>query len=284
MPDFPIIDSHLHIWDLDRMRYSWLAEVPQIYETRTLADFDAARGPVAVEAMVFLQAEVDRAHFHDEADWVAEVAASDGRIRAMVPWAPLENGRAVERDLERLNRHAITRGIRRIIQFEADMEFCLRPDFIEGVRTLARHDLSFDICIDHRHMANTIEFVSRCPEVPMVLDHIGKPDIAGGRLHPWAEQMRSLARFDNVWLKMSGVATEADHAAWTPGDLHPFIETALEAFGAKRTMFGGDWPVATLAVGYRDWVSVLDEVLAGASQDEKQAIWRDTARQFYRLD
>ena len=283
MPDFPIIDSHLHIWDLGQLRYPWLAEVPKINETRTLADFDAARGPVEVEAMVFLQAEVDRAQFHDEADWVAEVAARDGRIRAMVPWAPLEKGREVEADLEKLKRHAITRGIRRIIQFEDDLEFCLRPDFIEGVRTLARHDLSFDICIDHRHMANTIEFVRQCLDVPMVLDHIGKPDIAGGHLHPWAEQMHTLARFENVWLKMSGVATEADHAGWTRDELRPFIETALEAFGAGRTMFGGDWPVATLAIDYPDWVAVLDEVLAGASQDEKRAIWRDTARSFYRL-
>jgi len=284
MPDFPIIDTHLHIWDTEKFFYPWLADVEMLNRPRLLEDFNAATGAVEVEQMVFMQCEVDPARFFDEATWVAGVARSDPRITAMIPWAPLEKGAAVAEILERLGQFDIVRGIRRIIQFEEDMEFCLRPEFIEGVQTLAQFDLSFDICIDRRHMENTISFVRQCPDVRMVLDHIGKPDIAGGELHPWAEQMQRLAELPNVWCKMSGVATEADHRNWTREQLKPFIQSALEAFGFDRLMFGGDWPVATQAIGYRQWTETLEWALDNPAEDELRKLYRDTARKFYRLD
>lgn len=283
MPHFPIIDTHLHIWDTGNLPYSWLNDVPKLNRPFLLEDYAAATEGIAVEKMVFLQCEVDRSHYFEEAAWVAEQAKRDKRIEGMVPWAPLEKGAAVAEDLERLAQFDILRGIRRIIQFEDDLEFCLRPDFIEGTRTLARFGLSFDICIDRRHMENTIAFARQCPDVPMVLDHIGKPDIANGELQPWGEQMHRLAELPNVWCKMSGVATEADHENWTREELKPFIQTAIEAFGFERTMFGGDWPVATQAITYRDWVDTLEWALDNPSEEDLRKLYRNTAKSFYRL-
>ena len=100
-------------------------------------------------------------------------------------------------------------GIRRIIQFEPDLGFCLRPDFVRGVNMLAEFDLSFDICIDYRHTKVATQFVDRCPNVRMTLDHIGKPDIAGGGLDPWRSEIAELAKRENVWCKTSSLATEA---------------------------------------------------------------------------
>lgn len=283
MPDVPIIDTHLHIWDTRARPYPWLADHPAINRPFLLPDFDAATGPVTVERMVFVQCEAAPSHGFDEARWVASEAARDPRIAAMVAWAPLERGAAVAEDLERLAAFPILRGIRRLIQSEPDLDFCLRPDFVEGVRTLSRFGLSFDICIDRRHLANAIAFAKRCPDVPMVLDHIGKPNIAGGAFQPWAEQIRELARLPHVWCKLSGVATEADHKTWTRDQLKPYIQTAVEAFGFDRVMFGGDWPVATLAIGYPEWVETLNWALAGASEAELRRLYRDTARTVYRL-
>lgn len=282
MPAFPIVDTHLHIWDPGRIRYPWLDGNALLNKPCLLPDYRRAFSPVEVEAMVFVQCEADFAAFEQEADWVAAQAQADPRIKAMVAWAPLEKGEAVEADLLRLGRHAILRGIRRIIQFEDDIDFCLRPQFVEGVRTLGRHGLSFDICIDHRHMANILRFVEKLPEVPMILDHIGKPAIRDGRMQPWAAQMRELARFENVVCKVSGVATEAA-ADWKADDLKPYLDVAFAEFGMGRTMFGGDWPVTLQAVEPSRWIGILDAYLAGLDERELRAFWRDNAIRAYRL-
>lgn len=208
----------------------------------------------------------------------------DPRIRGMVAWAPLDKGSAVRDDIERLVRHDFLRGIRQIIQFEPDLTFCLRPDFIAGVRTLADFDLCFEICIDHRHMHNILKFVESVPDVPMVLDHIGKPAIKEGTMQPWASQMRELAAFSNVSCKISGVATEADHRAWKVDELKRYIEVAIQAFGFERILFGGDWPVAIQAISFSRWVELLDEMLSGVSGTDQRKFWRDNAGRVYGLE
>jgi L-fuconolactonase len=279
----PIVDTHLHLWDPKKLRYAWLDGNPVLDQAYGLDRYNAATEGLGIEAMVFLQCEVDPAQYQDEADWVASLAKVDPRIKGMVTWAPLEKGRAVVPELERLARHDVLRGVRRIIQFEPDLDFCLRPDFIEGVRALADFDLSFDICIDHRHMANTLKFAAQVPEVPMILDHIGKPAIKDGVMEPWASQMRALAALPHVVCKISGVATEADHANWTDDELTRYVEVAIDAFGFDRVMFGGDWPVAVQAIEYRRWVELLDRILASASDADRQKFWHDNAVRFYRL-
>ncbi|MGA8151357.1 MAG: amidohydrolase family protein [Terriglobales bacterium] len=284
MPDFPIIDSHLHLWNPEALPYSWLASNALLNRPYLLNDYYAATEAVEIEAMVFIQCEAEPSAFEAEAEWVAELALRDPRIRGMVAWAPLEKGRAVRDDLERLTRHHILRGIRRIIQFEPDLNFCLRPDFIAGVRTLADFDLPFDICIDHRHMHNALKFVETVPDVPMVLDHIGKPAIKEGAMQPWADRMRELATFSKVSCKISGVATEADHNAWTVDELKRYIEVAIEAFGFDRILFGGDWPVATQAISFTRWVAILEEMMVGVNEIDQRKFWRDNAVRVYGLE
>ena len=283
MPAFPIVDTHLHIWDLSRLRYPWLASVPLLNKDHLIADYRRACGPVAVAKMVFLQCECDFAQFQEEADWVTEVAQVDPRIRGIVPWAPLEKGDAAEADLARLAANPLIKGIRRIIQFEADPEFCLRPDFVRGVQLLPRHGLSFDLCINHRQLANTLKLVKQCPNVRFIMDHIAKPDIKAGLLEPWRTEMRELARCPNVWCKLSGLATEADFAKWTAADLRPYIDHVMDCFGFDRVIFGGDWPVATQATDYPRWVRTVDEALAGASPDELHRLYVRNAEAFYRI-
>ncbi len=149
MPDFPLVDTHLHVWHPQLLRYPWLDDIPLLNKPCLLEDYDRACGPVAVEKMVSLQAEVDFDLFMEEADWVDSLADQDSRLGGIVPWAPLELGDGARPALEKLSANPRIKGIRRIIQFEPDIEFCLRPDFVAGVQLLPRLDLSFDICIVH---------------------------------------------------------------------------------------------------------------------------------------
>ncbi len=283
MPNFPIVDTHLHIWDLRRLRYPWLASVPMLNKNHLIDDYRRACGPVQVAKMVFLQCEADFAQFQEECDWVTEVARVDPRIRGIVPWAPLEKGEAAGDALAKLAANPLVKGIRRIIQFEPDPEFCLKPGFVRGVQALHAHGLSFDLCINHTQLANTIKLVRQCPDVMFILDHIAKPDIKAGKLDPWRAQLRELAAFPNVWCKMSGLVTEADHQAWKPADLQPYIDHVMACFGWDRVMFGGDWPVSTQATDYPRWVATLDAALKGASVDQLRKLYVTNAEKFYRV-
>jgi len=283
MPDFPIIDTHLHLWDPRRLRYPWIDNIPLLNRPYLLEDYRKACGPVQVEKMVFLQCECLPEQFLQEADWVTSLARQDPRIQGIVPWAPLEKGEAARPDLERLAQNPLIKGVRRIIQFEPDLSFCLRPGFVRGVQILSDYNFSFDICISHVQMTNTLQLVRQCPDVRFILDHIGKPDIKNRLLDPWRAEIKALSEMPNVYCKVSGLVTEADHKNWTKEDLKPYIDHVIACFGSDRVIYGGDWPVAYQATEYPRWVETLAWAVSGASEAERRKLFRDNAISFYRL-
>jgi L-fuconolactonase len=261
----------------------WLDGIPLLNKPFLLEDYRRACSDVTVDKMVFLQCECDFAQFMDEAAWVTELAVVDPRIEGIVPWSPLEKGDAARSDLEKLAHNKLIKGVRRIIQFEPDMEFCLRPDFLKGVQALPEYGMSFDICIAHVHMANTIKMVRQCPDVQFILDHIGKPDIKNQLFEPWGREIKELAQHPNVWCKISGLVTEADHQRWTREDLKPYIDHIIDCFGFDRVIYGGDWPVAYQATAYPRWVETLAWAVSGCSDAELEKLFRTNALTFYRL-
>jgi L-fuconolactonase len=283
VPPFPIVDSHVHLYDPGVIRHAWMKGEPVLEQVRLIAEYDQARSPVAVDKIVFVEVGADPGQHLQEASFVAGLAAREPRLAAMVAAAPLEHGAAVTPDLEKLASHPLTRGIRRLLQDEPDPEFCLQPAFVEGVRLLPRFGLSFDLCVRHHQLPGVIALVRRCPEVAFVLDHIGKPAIRDRLLDPWRDHIRELAALPNVVCKLSGVITEADPSAWTEAQLRPYIDHVIACFGFARVMFGSDWPVAELTHRYPRWVEVVEAALAGSSEDERRQLFRDTAIAFYRL-
>jgi L-fuconolactonase len=284
MPDFPIVDSHVHLYDPSWLRYGWLETVPKINRAVGMADFDAARGPVTVERLVFVEVNVDRGLHCAEAAYVQDLADRDPRIAGIVAHAPVEKGAGVEADLERLGRNRCLRGVRRLIQGEADPGICLEPGFVEGVQRVGRHGLVFDICVKHWQLPFVGELVRRCPDTAFVLDHIGKPGIRHGFVEPWRGEIARLAQSPNVACKLSGVVTEADHESWSKDQLRPYLDHALACFGPDRLLFGSDWPVAELTHAYPAWVRIVDELLAAAGDAAARKVFRDNALRIYRLE
>jgi L-fuconolactonase len=283
MPAFPIVDSHVHLYDVERLSYGWLRNVPKINRTYTLSDFDDALGPVAVEKLVFAEVAVDPGLHLDEAALIQGFADQDPRLAGIVAHAPMEKGNAVEADLESLAQMPNVRGIRRLIETERDPSFAIEPGFLDAVRLLPRYGFSFDICVKHTAMVYAIELARRCPNVSFVLDHIGKPDIKHGLREPWWSQIAELARLPNVVCKISGVITEADHRTWTRDDVKPYVARALECFGFDRVLYGSDWTVSELTHPYPDWIAILDGITVGSSEAELRNLYRDNAIRTYRL-
>lgn len=283
MPDFPIVDAHVHLWDPDRFRMSWLDGNEMLERRYEVAEYREHTKGVDVGAMVYLQIDVEPPYAFLEAQWVAALAGEESRIQGIVPWAPLEYGEKARAFLEALLAvSSLVKGVRRILQSES-IEFGTRSDFIKGLQILPEYGLSFDICIRHSQLSNTIEMVRQCPNTSFILDHIAKPNIREQVLDPWREQIQELASFPNVYCKVSGLVTEADKDHWTAGDLAPYVAHVLESFGEDRVVFGGDWPVLLEASAYVRWVETLDVLTAHLSREAKQKLWAENARRFYRL-
>jgi L-fuconolactonase len=283
MIDFPIVDTHLHLWDINNLSYPWLSDVPLLNRTFLPDDYDKACGGLKVEKMVFMQCECDTSQYKQEVAWVSELARKDTRLKGIVAWAPLENGEGARSEIEELKKNPLIKGIRRIIQFEPDLEFCLRAGFIEGVNLLPEYGLTFDICISHIHNKSLLRFLDKCPGVPMILDHIGKPDIRNKVLDPWRSEIREIAKFPNVYLKFSSLATEADHRNWTVEGLRPYADHVLECFGIDRTVFGSDWPVVTQAATIPAAIETMLEIMKGCSPEDLKKVFYENGKNFYKL-
>jgi L-fuconolactonase len=289
VPNFPIVDTHLHIWDPARLDYAWIKGNPLFDRPYHVEDYARDLGDVEVEAMVFLEcyADFDAAggQYLEEVAFVEEEAKRDPRLLAIVPMAPLEKGSGAEPILaEMAEKHPMVRGIRRIVEFDKDPRaLTLSEGFIEGVNLLGRFGMHFEINVNHTQMDIVRAFVKRIPDVPMILDHCGKPGIAEGAIEQYRADVKELARHPNLWIKLSDLPVEADHQRWTEDDLAPFIDATIESFGVDRTIYAGDYPVCLQATTLPRWVEVLDRALAGLSEADLRKIYRDNANAFYRL-
>ncbi len=286
MPDLPIVDSHVHLWDPSLHEIPWLHGNDRLNHVFGLPEYDAATAGLHVEAMVYLEIDIAAPYKLIEAQHVSHLADTDPRLQGIVASAPLEYGaqaRAFLQALVAVDPNRI-KGVRRLIQGESDPRFCASDRFVEGVRLLPEFGLSFDLCIYHPQMAAAIELVRRCPETSFILDHIGKPGIKAGLLDPWRAQIDELASFPNVTCKVSGVTTEADHDHWTIDDIAPYVHHVLAAFGEDRVVYGGDWPVVLLGAEYRRWVDALDALTAHLSPAARAKLWAGNAKRFYRLE
>jgi L-fuconolactonase len=289
MPDIPIVDSHVHLWDPTQLRIPWLDSNARLNKRFALPEYREHTQGLDVQAMVYMEVDLAPEYKLIEAQWVLERAKEDPRLKGSVASAPVEYGEQVRAFLDALVAlnppgQKLIKGVRRLIQSEPDPAFCVQPEFVRGVQILAEYGLSFDICIYHPQLASAIELVRHCPDTSFILDHIGKPGIRDHLLDPWRAQIEELASLPNVICKVSGVATEADHERWTIDDVKPYVHHVLDTFGEDRVAYGGDWPVALNASSYRRWVDTLDMLTAHLSPEAKRKLWSENAKRFYRLD
>lgn len=289
MPDFPIIDTHLHIWDMDRLTYSAFKGHPLFGRTYTIEDYQRDCEGLDIEAMVFVECYADftptGGQYIEEIEFVEDSARRDPRIRGIVPMAPLEWGARVEPMLERMrDDHPSVKGIRRIMEFDDDPRaLTLSPDFIEGVNLLAKFGWHFEINVNYTQMDIIREFVQHIPDVPMILDHCGKPGIRQGAIAQYREDIADLASHPNMWIKLSDLPPYADPETWTDDDLRPYIDATAEIFGFDRMIYAGDWPICLQATSLTRWVDTLDRAFAGVAEADLRNFYRNNANDFYRL-
>ncbi|GAA1189181.1 putative TIM-barrel fold metal-dependent hydrolase [Kitasatospora gansuensis] len=286
-PPPALIDAHHHLWDLAQRPQSWLDEPALTSIRRTFTPDDlrsTATRAVAgrrLHSTVVVQCVPDVPETED----LLALAAREPLIGAVVGWVDLTSA-AVGDELDRLlagpgGGHL--RSLRSLVQGETDPEWLQRADAERGLAAVEARGLGYDVLVRSHQLDQAARLAERFPGLPQVLNHAGKPDIAGGDLGEWESRLRRLAGHPQVVCKVSGLITEADHHAWTTADIRPVWDVLLSAFGPDRLMFGSDWPVANLAGGWNRWAATVDELLDGCSADETSAVLAGTATAFYRL-
>jgi len=285
MPDIPVIDAHVHLWDPTQLRIPWLDSDPLLNHPYLLSSYREQTQSVPIERLVYVQVDAAPQYGLIEAEWINALAEQEPLIGGIVAYAPLEDGNCIQSYLPALTRlGSRIKGVRRLLQDESDPAFCLQPGFVRGVQLLPAYGLSCDICIRASQLPSAIALVERCPDTAFVLDHMGKPEISTHNVDTWRKEMTALAAHPHVFCKVSGLVTEADHNHWRPEDLAPYIEHVLHVFGEDRILFGGDWPVVLHAAPYRRWVETLDALTAHLSEVARRKLWAENARSFYRLE
>jgi L-fuconolactonase len=284
MPDFPIVDAHLHIWDPKRVNIGWQAGNDVLGKPHLPADYARDSGTIEVEAMVFVECFADQGEYLKEVRFVEEQATQEPRIKAIVAQAPVETGADMRPYLEHLkSEHPTVVGIRRLIEFQPDEDFCLLAGFIDGVKLIGEMGMSFDVNIHHSQAHKAARMVAQVPDTVMVLDHCGKPGIKEGEIDEWRRNIRAMAANPNLCCKLSDLPVEADHDNWTEDDLKPYIDEVVETFGWNRLIYAGDWPVCTQATTLSRWVDLLDRHFAGVAETDLRKFYRGNANRVYRL-
>ena len=273
------IDAHQHFWRYTEIEFGWIDDaMASIRRDFLPADLAPLLNETGIDATVAVQARQSM----EETEWLLQLADAYPQIAGVVGWVPLIDPK-VEKVLEALSANSKFRGVRHVLQAEPS-EYMAREDFNTGVALLRPYSLTYDLLILQHQLPAAIKFVDRHPNQPMVLDHLAKPLIASHEIEPWRAQILELARRPHVSCKLSGMVTEADFHNWTIEDLQPYVETALEAFGPERLLFGSDWPVCTVASSYKRWLDVVKQCTAGLTSDEQDKILGENAQKFYGLE
>ncbi len=277
-----ITDSHQHFWrraifdgvDVPPEQAAVLVRDYQPQDLRPLLDAEG------VSETVFVM-DVPPALSTTRASLA--LAAANPWIAAIVGWADLTS-LEVGDVLDEFCQFPAFKGLRHQWETETDPGWIMRPDVLRGLRELAARDLTFDLLAKPPNWPYITQVAAAVPDLRMVLDHIGKPEIRRGQFDDWAQVMHKAAQFPQMMVKLSGMITEADWKSWKPADLRPYVATLIQYFGVDRVMFGSDWPVCLLAGTYSQVLAALRECLSELSQAEQGLVLGANARAFYHID
>jgi L-fuconolactonase len=273
------IDAHQHFWRYNPRDYEWIDDsMSNLRRDFLPSDLKPELDRADFDTCVAVQAQ----HTLEETNWLLRLAAESSFIAGVVGWVDL-GASNVREQLATLARNPKLLGVRHVLQAEPDDRFMMHPDFLRGIAALEEFDLTYDILIFPRHLPVAVELVQRFPRQRFVLDHLAKPLIKTHTLEPWATDIGNLAKFSNVFCKLSGMVTEANWKAWKPEHFRPYLEVALESFGPERLMIGSDWPVCNVAASYSQVISLVTDFLQQYPSEARESIMGGTAQKFWQL-
>ncbi len=285
----PIIDTHQHLWDLDKFRLPWLKPGTPLARSHTLADYKKAAADLDIVKTLYMEVDVDPSQQQAEADFVIATCKSpdSGMVGGVVSGRPAADGFAVY--AAQFRNSPYVKGIRQVLHADSTPPgYCLDPKFVRGIQRLGELGLRFDLCMRPAELADAGKLIDACPGTQFILDHCGNapvhgPDGVAPDRTQWQRDMTALARRSNLVCKVSGLVNSAKKGAWGPSDLAPIVNHVLDSFGPDRVIFASDWPVCTTVATLAEWVAALQTVVRDRADAQQRKLFHDNAVRIYGL-
>jgi L-fuconolactonase len=280
----PIVDTHQHLWDLSKFRLPWIKPGTPLAKSFLPSDYRQATEGLHVVQAVYMEVDVDPSQQVAEAEYVLDLCR-----RGDTPTvAAVISGRPASEELRpyllRFKENKAIKGVRQVLHGEGTPRgYCLQETFIKSVRWLGELGMSFDLCLRPAELLDGVKLIDACPGTRFILDHCGNANVQAKDRSQWQKDIAAVAQRKNVVGKVSGIVASAQPGKWTADDLAPIIKHTLNVFGPDRVLFGGDWPVCTLAATYRQWVEALKLIVRERSAQEQRKLFHDNAVRFYGL-
>ncbi len=273
------IDSHQHFWKYDPVNYSWIDNQMAVIRKDFLpADLEPVLKANGFDGCITVQSD----QTEEENDFQLGNAEKHDFIKGVVGWVDLQSAQVDER-LAHYSQFSKLKGFRHVLQGEPQRDFMLRPAFLNGISLLKKYGYTYDILIFPDQLGYAADFAARFPDQPFVIDHIAKPGIKNKEISDWKTAIQAIAKYENVFCKVSGMVTEADWKNWKPADFYPYLDVVVEAFGINRLLFGSDWPVCNVAAGYEQMLAIVKDYFAAFSKTEQDKFFGGNAVKFYNI-
>lgn len=289
-----ILDTHQHLWDLDKLKLPWLEGAPDILRKKYwLEDYREATKGFEVDTL-YMEVDVAESMLDKEGEIISALSrATENRMLGAIL-----GGRPAAEDFpayvdKQIDRGAV-KGIRQVLHAGTPAGYCLEAAFVRGVKALGERGLTFDLCMRPTELGDGFKLAKQCPETRFIVDHCGNADPkAFGRFaeaglkadhdaNAWRVSMKQLSTLPNVVCKISGIVARAPER-WNDDDLAPIVNHCLECFGPNRVIFGGDWPVCLLGSPLAAWIESLTRIVSNRPLQEQQQLWYDNAAALFGL-
>jgi predicted TIM-barrel fold metal-dependent hydrolase len=288
-PELPVVDTHVHLWDLSKLTLPWMS-LPKgkpLAHDFLLKDYDAATAGANVVKTVYMEVACDPKQHAVEAEYVINLCRQPGsRMAGAVIGGSLQSERFADY-IKEYAQNPYVKGVRMVLHDpDRPKGMCLQRQFVENIHLLGQLGLSFDLCMRPAEIIDALRLIEKCPQTRFIIDHCGNWDVQSTdkKLRgDWERAMREAAAHPNVACKISGIIATARPGEWKPNDLAPTINFCLDSFGDRRVFFGGDWPVCTPVATWRQWLEALQSIVANRSQELRKRLFHDNAVQFYKL-
>jgi L-fuconolactonase len=282
---FEIIDTHIHVWDLQRASYPWLENDRTILnQTYQIELLEQERQLAGVTDGILVQASCN----FEDTDLMLEVAEKTQWIKAVVGWLPLLDPGATQKVWdEKYALNPYFKGMRHLIHDEPKSDWLLQEEVVESLSFLAAKKIPFDIVgVNEIHIECALEIANKIPDLKMVFDHLNQPPIKEKKqFGRWGELMIEASKHPGFYAKISGLGTTAGGPNYSKEDLLPYIDFALTHFGVERCFCGGDWPVSLLAGSYSNTWKIYQEAITSLlSEKDAEKIFSSNAKTFYHLN
>tara|TARA_B100000586_G_scaffold173143_1_gene126398 strand:+ start:2371 stop:3240 length:870 start_codon:yes stop_codon:yes gene_type:complete len=282
------IDTHHHLWDLEKFEYAWLmkndpeeeevlGDYADIRKTYLVTDFINDLKGSNVAKSVHLQANYSGPDNVEETEWISEASDKYEFPHGIVAFTDLMSDSA-EAELDRHCEYSKMKGVRTFYTGEQ----LLDKKFGKGLSALEKRGLIYDLHALKDDMEYALNMANDNSNLQIILGHAGLPlERSKEYFDDWKKSLSVLSNADNVVIKISGLGM-VDHN-WDTSSIEPWVLSCIEIFGVDRCMFGTNWPVDSLYSSYKELIDSYKEIISKFSLSEQQKLFSKNAEKYYNL-